>query len=72
MKSNFLKQGYHSSLINEHLERISLLHGINHVTEKGTRQKSDKVSLVITYNRFLPDITKVIKKNWSILQIDEN
>ena len=72
MKSNFVKQGYHPSLITEHLERISLLNKIDLITEKDIRQKSDRIPLVITYNRFLLNITKTIRKNWNILQINEN
>ena len=59
-KNNFVKQGYHLSLINKHLERISLLNRIDLTTEKDTRQKSDRIPLVIKYNRFLPNITKTI------------
>ena len=40
--------------------------------EKDTRQKSGGIPLVFTYNRFLPNITKIIRKNWNILQINEN
>ena len=72
MKNNFVKQGYHPSLINEHLEKISLLSGINLIMEKDTRQKSGRTPLPITYNRFLPNITKSLRKNWNILQINEN
>ena len=34
MKNNFIKQGYHLSLFNEHLGRISLLNRIDLTTEK--------------------------------------
>ena len=63
MKNNLVKQGYHSPLINEHLERISLLNRIDLITEKDTRQKSDRIPLIITYNPLLPNITKTIRKN---------
>ena len=72
MKSNFVKRGYHPSLINEHLERISLLYRIDLITEKDTRQKLDRTPLVITYNQFLPNITKTLKKYWNILRINKN
>ena len=36
MKNNFVKQGYHSSLINEHLETISLVKRIDLILEKET------------------------------------
>ena len=51
MKNNFVKQGYNPSFINEHLERIRLLNRTDLITEKDTRQKSDTIPLVITYNQ---------------------
>ena len=72
MKNNFVKQGYRPSLINERLKRISELNRIDFVTEKDARHKSDRIRLVITYNQFLPNIIKNIKKNWNIVQINEN
>ena len=72
MKNNFVKQGYRPSLINERLKRISELNRIDLVTEKNARHKSDRIRLVITYNQFLPNIIKNIKKNWNIVQINEN
>ena len=60
MKNNFVKQGYD-------LERIRLLNRVDLIRGKDTRRKSNGIPLVITYNRFLPDITKTIKKNWNIL-----
>ena len=38
---------------------------------KKTRKKSDRIPLVITHNRFLPNITKIIQKNRNILQINK-
>ena len=63
MKNNFVKQGYHSSLMNEYHGKISLLNRINLITEKEAPQKLDRIPLVITYNGFLPNITKTIWKN---------
>ena len=34
MKNNFIKQGYHPSLINEHLESIILLNRSDFITAK--------------------------------------
>ena len=62
MRNNFTKQGYHPPLINYHLERISLLNKIDLLRENETRKKSDGITLVITYNRFLPNITKPLEK----------
>ena len=72
MKNNFVKQGYNSSLINKHLKRKSLLNRIDLIIEKDTQQKSDRIPIIITYNQFLPSVTKIIRKNRKILQIDKN
>ena len=66
IKNNFIKLEYHPSIINEHLERINLLNRIDLITKKDTREKSDKIPLVITYNQFPRNITKTIRKNWNI------
>ena len=50
----------------------NILDRIDLITEKDKRQKSDRMPLVIRYNRFLPNITKTIRKNRNILQINEN
>ena len=41
MKNNFTKQGYHPSLISEHLERISLLERIYLIREKDTQNQAE-------------------------------
>ena len=41
MKNNFTKQGYHPSLISEHLERISLLERTYLIREKDTQNQAE-------------------------------
>ena len=62
MKNKFVKQSYHPSLINEQLEKISLLNRIDLITEKDTRQKSDRIHLVITYTSFYQILPKPLGK----------
>ena len=71
MKNKFVKQGCHSSLINELLERVSLLNRIDLISED-TRLKPDRIPLAITYNQFLPNITKTSRESWNTLKINEN
>ena len=33
---------------------------------------SIRIPLTITYNRFLPNICKIIRKNWNILSVNES
>ena len=49
MKSYFVKKGCYLSLINEHLERISLLNRIDLITEKDTPQKSGPIHITNFY-----------------------
>ena len=68
MKNNSIKQRYHPSLINEHLERINR---INLITQKDAKKIRKNTSCNYIY-QFLPNITKTITKNWNIIQINEN
>ena len=72
MKHNFKKQMYHLSLIIKHLENTDLLDRTDLIVEKDTQQKSDRIPLVITYDRFLLSITKTLWKSWNILKIYQN
>ena len=47
------------------------IYWIDLITAKDAK-KSGRIPLVITYNRFLSNITKTIWKNWNILQINKN
>ena len=56
---------------------MNILKGLVYLTEstllrKKTHSENQAELLIITYNRFLPNITKTIQKNWNILQIHEN
>lgn len=33
------------------------------------KRKIKKISLLITYNRTLPNISKIVNRNWNILQV---
>ena len=44
----------------------------NLLRKKTHEKKSDRIPLLILYNRFLPNIIKNIRKNWNIVQINEN
>ena len=60
MKNNLINQGYHPSLINELLKRISVLSKVDLIAEKDAKKTTNRIPLVITHNRFLPNITKII------------
>ena len=73
LKQNFIKQGYDSKLLTEqfskakHKDRSELLK-----EKETTEQTPSRIPLVLTYSRFLPNISKIIKKHWDILSINQS
>ena len=73
LKERFLEQGYSSELLDKHiktdekLDRNELIKG-----NKKDRPISTRIPLEITYNRFLPNISKIIRKNWNILSVNRS
>ena len=61
MKNKFVKQGCHSSLINELLERVSLLNRIDLISED-TRQKPDRIPLQLHITSFYQILPKPLGK----------
>ena len=51
----------------EKLDRNELIKG-----NKKDRPISTRIPLEITYNRFLPNISKIIRKNWNILSVNRS
>ena len=75
----WLDVAYHEQTLAEHTFNMCLVNllrlwkmKVTFIMEKDTRKKSDRTLLVITCNRFLPNITKTITKNWNTLHINEN
>ena len=72
-KQQFLKQSYNSELLEKHiktvqkLDRNELIKG----NKKGTPM-STHIPLAITYNRFLPNTSKIIREKWKIISVNES
>ena len=58
MKNDFVKQGLHLSLINEQLERISLVHRIDVIPEKDTTKIRQN-----TFHKYIKSISTKYYKN---------
>ena len=73
LKERFLEQGYDQKLVDEQLEKIDKLVRDNLLQQKDQEQQNPKhISSILTYSRFLPNLTAVVRKNWNILQINKN
>ena len=62
LKQQVINQGYKAELINKHKN-----------SRKNCMEKTFKrISLVLKYNRSLPNISKVVRKHWNILSINNS
>ena len=72
LKERFLKQGCDQKLADELLERVDKLTRDDLLQEKYQEQQDPKrITLIFTYNRFLPNLTAVVRQNWKILQTNK-
>ena len=68
-----MKQGYDQKLVDEQLEKVDKLVRDDLLQEKDQEQQDPKgISLILTYSRFLPNLTAVVCENWNILQTNKN
>ena len=68
-----MKQGYDQKLVDEHLEKVDKLVRDDLLQEKDQEQQDPKrIPLILTYSRFLLNLTAVTCKNWNILHTNKN
>ena len=74
MTEKFLKQGYDQKPFDEQLEKIDKLVRDDLLQQKDKEQQDLKRIpwISLTYSRFLPNLTAVVRKNWNILQTNKN
>ena len=70
LKERFLEQGFNQNLVsNEQLEKVDKLVRDDLLQDQDWEQQDLKrFPLILTYHRFLPNLTAVVRKNWNILQ----
>ena len=73
LKDRFLKQGYNQKLVDEQLEKVDEFIKDDILQEKDQEQQDIKpIPLILTYNRFLPNLTGAVRKKLNILQTNKN
>ena len=71
-KEKFIEKGYKSVLLDKHISTVEKLDGNKMSKEKvRKKQKQTCIPLTLTYNRFCLNISKVIRKYWNLLEINE-
>ena len=70
-----MKRGYDRKVDEERLEKVNKLVRDNLLQEKDRKQQDPKrikrIQLILSYNRYLPNLTAVVRKNWNILQTNK-
>ena len=73
LKQQFLEQRYDSELLDKHIKTVEKLDTNKLITGNKTDMPiSTLISLAITYTRFLPNISKIVRKNCNILLINKS
>ena len=68
-----MKQGYDQKLVDEQLEKVEKFVRDDLLQEKDQEQQDPKrIPLILTYNRFLPNLTAVVRKNWNMFQTNKS
>ena len=68
-----MKTSYDQKLVDEQLGQVDKLVRDGLLQEKDQEQQDSKpIPLILTYNRFLPNLTAVTCKNWNIHQTSKN
>ena len=69
LRERFIERGYHPDEVEEQIKKTSSVKPGN---LSGTKKTSKRIPFVVTYNRTLPPISKILRKHWNILQLDKN
>ena len=72
-KQKFIEKGHKSDFIDKHISTVEKL-GRNEMLKEKVREKPKQtcLPLTLTYNRFCPNINKMIPKHWNLLEINES
>ena len=73
LKRKLSKQGYDQKLVDEKLEKVDKFERDDLLQEKDQEQQDPKsIPLMLAHNRFLPNPTAVVRKNFNILRTNKN
>lgn len=71
LKLQLRKRGYSSKHIEKQLNRIDRLDKNDLLQRTDTKRKEDRIPLVLTYSKLLPDVNNILKKHQSTLHKSE-
>ena len=72
LKQKFVRQGYQPQLINKHIKAVEKMDRKELLKERdNTTPEETEIPLVLTNTRSLPNISKVIRKQWKIVSLNK-
>ena len=69
IKQKFLDRQYKQEVLDEQIKKVDKIERKERFKSKEKNNKN-RIPLPITYNKTLPNISKIVNKNWNILQIN--
>jgi hypothetical protein len=66
LKVQLRKRGYSGKLTEKQLSRVDILDKDDLLQRKDTKRKEDRIPLVLTYSKLLPDVPNILKKKTPI------
>ena len=69
IKQKFLDRQYKEEVLDQQIKKVDRIERKELFTCKEKKNKN-RIPLSITYNRTLPNTSKIVKRNWNILQIN--
>ena len=73
LKQKFIQKGYEPELLEKNISKVKTLNR-NDMLQRKNQENSGKarIPLTLTYNGFLPNISKVFRKHWNLLLINDS
>ena len=69
IKQKFLDRQYKEKVLDEQIKKVDRIERKQLFTCKEKNNGKNRIPQSITYNRTLPNISKMVNRNWNILQI---
>ena len=71
LKKQLRKRGYSGKLIEQQLQKVDKMDRGKLLENRNKKNKSDRVPLVLTYSKLLPDIRNILRKHQATLHKSE-
>ena len=68
MKQSFLERGYEENILKDEIDKVENIDRKD-LLRKKEKYIKDRIPCLITYNRKLPVMHKILNKHWNVLQI---